>query len=221
MGCHSLKGFKSEERIPVSWIKQYLYCKRRLALMSIDGEWGSNFKIVEGDFLHNRVNNPFINETRNNIFVSRSVPVYSNELNLYGIADIVEFIESDDGIRVGNKKGLFRLNPVEYKNGSPEKSDYAQVCAVSMCLEEMFKIHIEQADVFYNKPKRRTPVMLTEALRCEVKNAVIEIHEILDARRIPQKDEKQNCNLCSLTEICLPAAMKKRYSTKELIGRLL
>ena len=98
---------KSDEydRMPISSLKQYIYCKRRFALMYINCEWGSNYKIVEGDILHSRVNDPFFNEKRGDVYISRSVPVYSEKLNLYGVADIVEFIRDVDGIKLPGKKG--------------------------------------------------------------------------------------------------------------------
>lgn len=200
---------KSDEydRMPISSLKQFIYCKRRFALMYINCEWGSNYKIVEGDILHSRVNDPFFNEKRGDVYISRSVPVYSEKLNLYGVADIVEFIRDDDGIKLPGKKGTWRINPIEYKNGKPEKtnSDNYQLCAQALCLEEMFNIEINNGDIYYGKIKRRIEVELTEELKSDVRKKLSEMSELLMKQEIPKKPQKQNCSLCSLHDICIPS----------------
>lgn len=139
-----MKKFDEIERLPISSLKQFIYCQRRFALMYIECEWRSNYKIVEGDILHERVDDPFFNEKRKDIHVSRSVPVYSNDLNLYGVADIIEFIKDAQGIEIPGKKGLWKINPIEYKNGEPEKiipiiSSYVlKRCVLKKCLTLKF-----------------------------------------------------------------------------------
>ena len=195
-----------EERLPISAIKQYIYCPRRFSLMFIEQQWGSNYKIVEGDFLHAKVDDPFFNEKRKELYKSRSVPVYSKKLNLYGIADIVEFNEDANGVKIGNKKGLWTICPVEYKNGQPEKSgaDSYQLCAIAMCLEEMFQTTIPKGYIYYGKIKRRLEVLFTDELRLRISNAIEQMQILLEEQTLPTKSEQQNCNLCSLVNICLP-----------------
>lgn len=201
-----MKKYDVIERLPISSLKQFIYCQRRFALMYIECEWGSNYKIVEGDILHERVDDPFFNEKRKDIHVSRSVPVYSNDLNLYGIADIIEFIKDAQGIEIPGKKGLWKINPIEYKNGKPEKSnsDNFQLCAQALCLEEMFDIEIFTGDIYYGKIKRRVQIKFTEELRKEVKTQIKNMENLLLKQEIPLKPANQNCNLCSLADICLP-----------------
>jgi len=217
-----MKKFNDYERLPLSSLKQFIYCKRRFALMYIDGEWGSNYKIDEGDILHKNVDDPFFNEKRGNVHISRSVPIYSNLLNLYGVADIVEFIKDDDGISIPGKTGHWRINPLEYKNGKPEKSnaDNFQLCAQAMCLEEMFHTTIKFGDIFYGKIRRRIQVEFTYKLREEVTRQVENMHKTLEEEVLPIKDKDQNCNLCSLSDICMPAIFDKHKKTKETIAAL-
>ena len=56
-----MKKFDEEERLPISSIKQFIYCKRRFALMYLNCDWGENYKIAEGDLLHKRVDDPYFN----------------------------------------------------------------------------------------------------------------------------------------------------------------
>jgi len=218
-----MKKFEEIERLPLSSLKQFIYCKRRFALMYLECEWGANYKIVEGDQLHERVDDPHFNEKRGDVYVSRSVPIFSNVLNLYGVADIVEFIANSEGIKIPRKRGLWRINPLEYKNGKPEKSnaDNFQLCAQAMCLEEMFHIEIKSGEIFYGKIKRRITVELTDELKENVKVQVNNMNELLLKQKIPIKTKDQNCNLCSLIDICIPSAFGKQKKFKDQISTLI
>lgn len=200
------------ERLPISALKQYAYCKRRFALMFVDGEWGSNYKIAEGDIFHDKVNDPFFSEKRKDKYVSRSVPVFSERLNLYGIADIVEFLQDENGVEIGIQPGLWSINPVEYKNGKPEKSgaDEVQLCAQALCLEEMFCTTIVSGDIYYGKLRKRVTVQLTEELKTRTESIISDANALIETAIIPPKPESQNCSLCSLTDICLPAIFDRR-----------
>ena len=228
------KTEKSEERerLPISAVKQYAYCKRRFALMFIDGEWGENYKIIEGDILHEKVDDPFFSEKRKDIYYSRSVPVFSDKLNLYGVADIIEFFRDDEkGVKIDAYSGLWSINPIEYKNGKPEKSnaDNLQLCAVALCLEEMFsdksdnknKIEINSGEIYYGKIRKRVKVELTGELKNQVKIIVAEINELLDKHIIPPKPENQNCSLCSLSQICMPSIFDEKDTNNKRINKLL
>lgn len=207
-----MTGFEEVERLPISALKQYTYCKRRFALMFIDGDWGSNYKIAEGDIFHEKVNDPFFNEKRKDLYISRSVPVFSEHLNLYGIADIVEFLQDDNGVDIGTRPGLWRINPVEYKNGKPEKSgaDNIQLCAQAMCLEEMFCTKVTSGDIYYGKLRKRVSVPLTDELKQKTANLVKEANMLLEAAEIPPKPENQSCSLCSLADVCVPSIFDQR-----------
>ncbi len=213
-----MKRYDENDRIAISNIKQYMYCKRRFCLMTLDSQWASNDKIIEGDLLHEKVNDPFFNEKRGSVQVSRSVPVYSDALNLYGIADIVEFIKDEEGISISNKKGKWRLSPLEYKNGKPEesKADNYQLCAVALCLEEMFHTSISTGDIYYGKLRRRKTIDLQE-IKESVKEVIQEMQALLDENRILKKQEDQNCSSCSLIDICLPGIFEKQSGTKATI----
>ncbi len=211
-----MNAFNDQERLPLSSLKQFRYCKRRFALMYIDCEWGENYKIVEGNLLHQKVDDPMFNEKRKDLYVSRSVPVFSELLNLYGVADIVEFSKNEDGIKLPRKSGFWKINPVEYKNGKPEKSnaDHYQLCAQAMCLEEMFKTVIQSGDIFYGKIKRRITIELTDDLKNQVKEDVKKMNVLLNSQKIPLKPEGQNCSLCSLIDTCMPSVFKNQKKVK-------
>lgn len=213
---------EQDERLPISFIKQFIYCKRRFALMSIDNEWSDNHKIIEGNILHEKVDNPFIKESRGNMFFSRSVPVYSEKLNVQGICDIIEFKKSENGIKVGNKKGLWDINPIEYKNGKVEKSnaDFYQLCTVAMCLEEMFDVTIKFGEIYYGKLKRRHLVEFSSELTEKIFFAIKEMQEIIKLSVLPAKDKNQNCSLCSLYDICMPNIFDNKSKIEMTMSKL-
>lgn len=218
-----MKKFEEDERLPISALKQFIYCKRRFALMYINCDWGENYKIAEGDLLHKRVDDPYFNEKRGDVHTSRSVPVFSDRLNLYGVADIVEFIKNENGIELPNKKDRWQINLVEYKNGKPEKSnaDNFQLCAQALCLEEMFHTTIENGDIFYGKIRRRVKVELTDNLKSQVRMQVDNMKALLKNQNIPVRDEAQNCSLCSLLDVCIPSAFGKQKKVQEQIALLM
>ncbi|MGV8168321.1 MAG: CRISPR-associated protein Cas4 [Alkaliphilus sp.] len=218
-----MKNVDDLERIPLSSLKQFVYCQRRFALMYIENEWGSNYKIVEGDLLHEKVDDPFFNEKRGDVHISRSVPIYSDLLNLYGVADIVEFIKDQEGVKVSGKRGLWRISPLEYKNGKPEGSgaDNYQLCAQALCLEEMFETKIYSGNIYYGKLKRRVNVELTQSMKDSVKLHVNKMIELLLSQTIPDKTEDQNCNLCSLINVCMPDVIDKPKMVKDRIAKLM
>jgi CRISPR-associated exonuclease Cas4 len=163
------------------------------------------------------------NEKRGDKYYSRSVPVFSNRLNLYGVADIVEFLRDDSGVDIKTQKGLWRINPIEYKNGKPEKSgaDALQLCAVAICLEEMFQTEIPSGEVYYGKLRRRINVPLTAELRSQLEVIIKEINALLDSAVIPPKPDNQNCSLCSLANICVPSIFDFKDSNTVRINRLM
>lgn len=213
--------YNNEHNIPISMIKQYAYCPHRFSLMYLDNVWSENYKIVEGNITHRKVDNPFIKEKRKDTFYSRSVPVYSDELDLYGIVDIIEFTKSEDdsAVKVKGKRGKWKINPIEYKNGKKEKSnaDALQLCSQAICLEEMFDTKIEFGEIFYNKIKRRFKVEFDNKLRSQVLNIIGLINESILKNEIIPIREEQNCNLCSIRDNCLPFAYRNKNLKEKLI----
>ena len=72
---------------------------------------------VEGKLLHHRVDDPFFTDVRQGVITSRSMPVASYRLGLYGVCDVVEFTSATEGIHLHGKEGVFQPAPVEYKRG--------------------------------------------------------------------------------------------------------
>jgi CRISPR-associated exonuclease Cas4 len=181
--------------ITINSLQHYMYCKRSWGLLIVEGLWSDNYKTVEGNIVHTLVDNPFFDEKRKNVKIVRSLPIYFDELGIHGVADYVEF---SDNITV-----------IEYKNGKPNISneinypDSIQLAAQMMCVDNMFDTK-SNGYVFYNTIGRRVPIINTDKLFFDVKNAVYEMKQLMSQKKVPQKPLKQNCNNCSLNDLCMP-----------------
>ena len=99
---------------------------------------------------------------------------------------------------------------VEYKHGRPKKDevDEVQLAAQTMCLEEMYAIHIPYGVFFYGELRHRIEVAITDELRNIVRQCARDMHEIFSKAVIPKAKYERHCDKCSLKEICMPTIAK-------------
>lgn len=143
---------------------------------------------------------------KNDLIVSRGVPVHSRSMGVSGVCDIIEFYKVEDGISLHGHRGLYRVYPVEYKKGHPKetRADQLQLAAQAMCLEEMMCCKIDEGAIFYGETRRRDRVAITEELREEVVKTFKEMHELFNRGYTPKVKWSKSCNACSLKDLCLP-----------------
>jgi CRISPR-associated exonuclease, Cas4 family len=213
--------YSEEELLSLSGIQHYYFCKRQWALIHIEQQWSENRATMEGKVIHEKADDPFLLESRKNIFVSRSIPLVSYKLGFFGIADIVEFISADDGIEVKGKEGKWRPNVVEYKRGKPKEDerDIVQLAAQVLCLEEMLGCIIESADLFYNEIKRRRKIEITKELKQRVMAMASEMHDMYANKTTPKAESGKHCNACSLVDACMPRLTNKKASVANYIDK--
>jgi len=211
----------------LSGIQHIAFCERQWALIYLEQAWAENIRTVEGHHLHERTDDPFLDETRRNIRVVRAMPVISYELGLQGMADVVEFVREDreiEGktIKLKKRKGWWRLYPVEYKRGKPKPDDRdaVQLCAQAMSLEEMLKIQIPQAYLYYGQTKRRVEVVLSQALRDRTRELAVRMHRLYAEGQTPPAKSGKNCSLCSLVEMCQPKLTLKHKSVARYLAQM-
>ena len=182
-----------QEIFPLSLLNDYLYCQRRAALKAIEGLRGINEHTVVGDSVHEQTDIPGY-ETVKGVTLLRALPVWSERLGLSGRCDIVE--RHPDG----------SLIPVEFKKGKRRKfyNDDAQLCAQALCLEEMFELDIPRGAIFHARSKRRREVEFTDDLRHFTKQAIKDVHRLIEEETVPNAVHKPQCSECSLFDHCLP-----------------
>jgi len=211
--------YKEDEYLMLSGLQHFYFCKRQWALIHLEQQWGENEATMEGNYIHEKSDNPFIVESRDNLLISRAVPISSKKLGLSGILDVLELYREDKGVELNDKPGLWRPNIVEYKRGKPKKDhrDVIQLVAQVICLEEMFDTKIESSELYYNENNRRVMIKITDELREEAISSAQEMHRLYNERITPKAESYKNCTKCSLYDICLPRLTKKKPSVRNYI----
>ena len=213
--------YTEDELLMLSGIQHFRFCKRQWALIHIERQWEDNIRTQEGHFVHEKVDDPFFNESRGDVIISRAVPVVSYCLGLNGIIDVIEYSRTEQGISLPGRAGLWSLKPVEYKRGKPkiDERDEVQLCAQVMCLEEMFGIRINKADFYYNEIRRRLHLTITDELRDLVASLAEEMHHLFNKGITPAAEPGKHCSQCSLVDLCVPNLTKKKRSVRAYIGK--
>ena len=211
--------YREDQLLALSGIQHFCFCRRQWALIHVEKQWNENVRTLEGRLLHKRVDDLFFTEKRSGVIISRSMPVVSYKLGLYGVCDVVEFHQSQDGVRLNGQEGNFLPMPIEYKRGEPkiDQRDEVQLCAQAICLEEMLSVTVQTACFFYAKIRRRQEVNLTGELRELVHRLTAEMHEYYERGYTPKTKPKKGCQNCSLKDVCLPVLTNKSLSVDEYI----
>lgn len=214
--------------ISIRSIQHYLYCPHRWGLLEIDKAWAENAFVTKANIMHERVHSPENNYKSRGKKVFTSMPVYHDldPYHLYGITDCIELAEAEDGVRINESQEKYKICIVEYKPTKPKKGDFRdedlmQVFAQKICVDYVFGCDSE-AVLYYADVKKRFKLPLKENFEI-YNNRLI---RILDEMRsnlkmgvIPPVLKKQNCNGCSMKDLCMPTA-KKRQSVKNEINKI-
>lgn len=215
--------YTDDDMLMLSGIQHFRFCQRQWALIHIEQQWDDNHLTIEGQLLHRRVDDPFYRQKCGDEITLRSVSLASHELGLYGIADVVELLPTDDArdsITHPRYPGRWLPRPVEYKHGRPKRdeTDEVQLAAQAMCLEEMYGIHIREAAFFYAEARRRTTVAIDDGLRATVRQCAEAMHRLMRQGKIPSAEHEPKCKRCSLLNLCMPGCPEKTtaYLAKHL-----
>jgi CRISPR-associated exonuclease Cas4 len=185
-----------DDYVMLSALQHYVYCPRQCALIHVEQVWDENLYTLRGQRVHEKVDIPE-SEMTEGIRVERALPLWSHQLGLTGIADLVEF--SLDGTAY----------PVEYKSGSkkPRKADDVQLCAQAICLEEMFGQPVPMGAIFHHASKRRREVTFTPDLRFLVTETAKKVRQLIQLGTVPKPVADSRCPDCSLIDACMPYAI--------------
>lgn len=216
--------YKNEDDfLMLSGIQHFEFCKRQWALIHIEQQWEENVRTIQGQYVHQKTDKPFIREKRGDKLIVRAMPIKSNELKISGICDVVEFIkDSHQGVKIQGLEEKYKAYPVEYKRGKPKThdSDVLQLVAQSMCLEEMLLCTVDIGYLYYHEIKHRIEILITPELKSQVRNTVREMHDYYKRRHTPKVKTGPFCKNCSLQKICLPTLMNKKSVKSYIEGRI-
>ncbi|MFR9541927.1 MAG: CRISPR-associated protein Cas4 [Rikenellaceae bacterium] len=215
--------YSEDDMLMLSGIQHFVFCPRQWALIHIEQQWSENHLTTEGNILHTNVDNPHYRQKNGDQITLRSLHLASKKLGLYGIADAVELIPTDDrtnAITHPRYDGYWQPIPVEYKRGHSKVSqcDKIQVAAQAMAIEEMYDLTIDYGVLFYWETRRREIVSITDELRELVQQKADEMHRIFKTGIMPMGELKSCCKSCSLKDICMPQLSRsvKNYLKREL-----
>jgi len=208
--------FDEDELLPVSALQHFVFCPRRCALVHIEQVWMENQFTVEGDILHERVDE-LGRESRVTLIVGHGLGIRSLRLGVTGKVDVVEFRLSTDGQRgctLTGKEGHWTPYPIEYKRGSQKRGfgDDVQICAQALCLEEMLECFVPAGAIYYASTRKRREIVLDAALRAETTTAVCGVRALFSAGVTPRPEYGKKCDTCSLFDLCQP---KLPFSSKD------
>jgi CRISPR-associated exonuclease Cas4 len=181
--------YSDEECISVSGLQHLAFCKRQWGLIHLDQEWAENRLTAEGKTLHERVDEGY-REFRKGLRQYSGLHVRNHNYGLYGRLDVLEASESSGpsvDIPLLGLSGNWELHPVEFKRGKPKQhdADTVQLCAQTLCLEEMTGLTIGDGSVFYGEIRRRIHVPITDALRMRTIELADEAHQLLALGKLP------------------------------------
>lgn len=219
--------YSDEMLLLLSGIQHFAFCERQWSLIHIEQVWQENLLTVEGHHLHERVDDPFGDESRGDRRIVRSMPVLSRELGLQGVADMVEFrkesTRSPGVVSLRDIEGYWRPRPVEFKRGKPKPDDRdaVQLCAQAICIEEMMQTSISHGDIYYGQTRRRQAVELSSALRARTRELSARMHELFEAGITVTNVKKKPCQNCSLQDVCQPKLLRRRQSASQYISSML
>jgi CRISPR-associated exonuclease Cas4 len=204
--------YKEEDYLSLSGIQHFMFCRRQWALIHIEQQWEDNLRTVEGHLMHRTAHDSMKTETRGDIIITRGLPVFSKELGVYGVCDVVEFHRAEDGITLFGREGRYLPCPIEYKKGRPKENDMdrLQLATQAMCLEEMLCCTVKSAHLYYGETRHRVEVPITSEIREKVKNVFAEMHHYYNRRYTPKVRPTKQCKACSLKNICLPVLCKNK-----------
>ena len=210
------KIYDDEGLLSLSGIQHFAFCERQWGLIHVEHQWAENVKTVEGQQLHERVDDPYFTETRHDVKVVRSTPLVSRRIGLYGIADVIEYISTPAS------ENPLEIRIVEYKRGKPKPDDRdeVQLCAQAMCLEEMLDTKIDQGFLFYGETRRRHMVEFNEGLRERVFLLSRKMHDLFEKGITPLPIKGKKCQNCSLKDLCLPSLGKNPRKATSYVNSL-
>lgn len=182
--------------LPISALQHYAYCPRQFALIHIEQAWEENYFTADGRRLHERVDGGEP-EQRKNIRYERSVLLRSEKYLITGKMDLLE-VHLDEPCK---------YFPVEYKRGKSKIEDWdrVQLCAQTLCIEEMQATNVTEGAIWYWETRQREIVPIDSNLRKHTIGIIQAAYKVRQAGLTPPPtNNRKRCRACSLKNLCQP-----------------
>lgn len=200
---------ETPDYIPISYLNACAYCPRRFYYEFVLGEMVVNEHVLEGQQLHERVDQPG-SSTRGTKEQLRRLSLCAPKLGVMGYCDLIELEMGGDQRDLVALAREHKVYPVEYKKGKMGKwlSDHTQLCIQALALEEVLALpaeSIQRGYLYYIGSARRDQVQIDGALRERTLAILANARQIalLSSPPAPITNWRK-CRDCSLEPICLP-----------------
>ncbi len=219
----------SDLSVNIRTIQHFMYCKRRWGLLEINNDWSENAFVVKADILHENVHSGTHSFSDRKKIVKSSLALYndSEEYDIYGVADCVEFIEDSSGVSICGLPGLYSVNIVEYKPTRPSDDHYNETDAIQVFAQKLCADYVWHCDakcyLYYADVKKRVKLPFDEPEVYKkydetLKKLVGEMRMYFSENKIPERQKGQKCSGCSMRDLCFPKSVN--YIVKDEIDKL-
>ena len=196
------------QQISIRSLQHFLYCPHRWGLIQIDCSWAENYFVTKGNLIHERVHSGTEYALRGKR-VYTAVKVWNDDYGLIGETDCIE-----------EKEGKYTI--VEYKPTKPSDGDFSepdaiQIFAQKICVDQVFRCESD-AVIYYADVKKRIHLPLKdnrEQYLTTLKQTIEQMQKFTEAGIVPTIPAKQNCKGCSMKDLCIPSALKKRFDFRK------
>ncbi len=212
---------EDDRLIPLSYIAQYCFCKRRVGLLMLEQQWAESVDTAKGRLEHKNVHASSIAKAGAVQLIS-NLTLVSRSMQLFGKSDAIEAMPAEKGMHFPFlDDSQYMLYPIEYKHGKlRNEPEYAmQLCAQAMCLEEMYGCRIERGALFYISSHRRKEVEFGQKLRRNTAETAAALSVMLQTAKVPGAERSSKCVRCSMREICMPDTEHSVQSYMKRINR--
>lgn len=200
-----------DDVVALSALQHYLYCPRQCALIHVEQLWEESRHTAEGRILHERADKPKV-ERRKGVRTAMAMPLAAYELGITGIADVVEFHQTEQGEQAF---------PVEYKRGKPKahRADEVQLCAQALCLESMLHQSVPAGALYYGQTRRRADVLFDAELRQLTLDTIVAVRTMIAAGKTPTAQyNAKRCDACSLLDLCQPKILGRSRNVNDWLA---
>lgn len=209
-------------------LQHFLYCPHRWGLIEIGDAWAENYYVVKANLDHERAHDVKNSCTSRGKKMLTAVRVYKDDPNyeIQGVTDLIECTPDPHGVPMsdGNR---YSLCIVEYKPRAPKgvmfrEDDAMQLFAQKLCVDSIFGCDCN-TEFYYIAERKRVRVPF-ENLFAEYDHKLKAI--LLNMRRykaegiIPPREQGQNCNGCSLKDLCMPCKVRQKNIEEQIFAML-
>lgn len=204
-----VEHLEKPDYIPISYLNACAYCPRRFYYEFVLGEMVINEHVLEGQQLHERVDQPG-SSTRGTKEQLRRLSLCAPKLGVIGFCDLVEVELEGEETDLTTLAREHKVYPVEYKKGKMGKwlSDHTQLCIQALALEEVLGLpaeSIQHGYLYYIGSARRERVQIDSELRARSRSILENAQHIALQTSPPAPITNwRKCRDCSLEPICLP-----------------